>query len=103
MAGKEMWCIACLCPVDFKQISTAKGHLKGAKHLKNKQNMPKRVNVPGPAAELQGAPEGSAVVAPSVLAPSGMSSKAGRSTWAAYPTVRRCPAKVFKGKGSGVY
>lgn len=51
--GEEMWCIACQCPVDYRQISFSKYHLKGTKHLKNKKELGKQVSLPGPSVQVQ--------------------------------------------------
>ena len=51
-----MWCIACQCPVDHRQITTARNHLKGAKHQKRRKELERQVTTPGPAAALMGPP-----------------------------------------------
>ena len=47
--GEAMWCTACQYAVDHREISFAKGHLKSAKHLKNKKRLFSHVFVPGPS------------------------------------------------------
>ena len=57
LQGEEMWCVACQCPVGFKESTTSKNHLLSGRHIAQKKKRTLAVVTPGPAATLVEAPK----------------------------------------------